>query len=123
LARSVPLSRFTSQVGGGSAFFVRHHRLGTVMSRMSRREKREYINVIPVKITPKPSFAGYTISTSCWSDMDGVYGIAYCPICDACEESSQYDHDCDKRHAINESVGRIRTHMALVHKLKDNVDA
>jgi hypothetical protein len=24
LALSVPLSRFTSQVGGGSAFFVRH---------------------------------------------------------------------------------------------------
>jgi hypothetical protein len=26
LALAVPLSRFTSQVGGGSAFFVRHHR-------------------------------------------------------------------------------------------------
>jgi hypothetical protein len=26
LALSVPLSRFTSRVGGGSAFFVRHHR-------------------------------------------------------------------------------------------------
>ena len=25
MARSVPLSRFTSRVGGGSAFFVRHH--------------------------------------------------------------------------------------------------
>jgi hypothetical protein len=25
LALVVPLSRFTSQVGGGSAFFVRHH--------------------------------------------------------------------------------------------------
>src|ERR1039457_5576359 len=25
LARSVPLSRFTSRVGGGSAFYVRHH--------------------------------------------------------------------------------------------------
>ena len=25
MALSVPLSRFTSQVGGGSAFFVRHH--------------------------------------------------------------------------------------------------
>src|ERR1035437_8803245 len=25
LALSVPLSRFTSQVGGGSAFYVRHH--------------------------------------------------------------------------------------------------
>jgi hypothetical protein len=24
MARSVPLSRFTPQVGGGSAFFVRH---------------------------------------------------------------------------------------------------
>ena len=24
MARSVPLSRFTSRVGGGSAFFVRH---------------------------------------------------------------------------------------------------
>ena len=25
MALSVPLLRFTSQVGGGSAFFVRHH--------------------------------------------------------------------------------------------------
>ena len=89
---------------------------------MSKREKRWYINVIPVKMKPKPSFAGYTISTSCESDMDGIYGIAYCPICGA-QESSQHDHDSDEQHAINESVGRIRTHMTLVHKLKDNVDA
>jgi len=31
LALAVPLSRFTSRVGGGSAFFVRHH--GTIASR------------------------------------------------------------------------------------------
>jgi hypothetical protein len=67
----------------------------------------------------KPSFAGYTISTSFESDMDGVYGIAYCPICGDREESSQHDHGCDEQLAINESVGKIRTHMTLVHKLKE----
>jgi len=70
----------------------------------------------------KPLFAGYTISTSFESDMDGVYGIAYCPICGDREESSQHDHGCDEQHAINESVGKIQTHMTLVHKLKDDVD-
>lgn len=54
--------------------------------------------------------------------MDGVYGIAYCPICGDREESSQHDHGCDEQHAINESVGKIQTHMTLVHKLKDDVD-
>ena len=31
MARSVPLSRFTPRVGGGSAFFVRHHVASEVM--------------------------------------------------------------------------------------------
>jgi hypothetical protein len=66
----------------------------------------------------KPSFAGYPISTACESDMDGVYGIAYCPICGEREES-QHDHECEEQHAINTSADKIRTHMALVHKLKD----
>jgi hypothetical protein len=70
----------------------------------------------------KPSFAGYTISTSFESDMDGVYGIAYCPICGDREES-QHDHGCEEQQAINVSVGKIRTHMTLVHKLKEDVDA
>jgi hypothetical protein len=70
----------------------------------------------------KPSFAGYTISTSLESDMDGIYGIAYCPICGAREES-QHDHGCEEQHAIKVSVDRIRTHMILVHKLKQDVAA
>lgn len=70
----------------------------------------------------KPSFAGYTISTSFEYDMDGVYGIAYCPICGEREES-QHDHECEEQQAINVSVGRIRTHMTTVHKLKDTDDA
>jgi hypothetical protein len=37
LALSVPLSRFTPRVGGGSAFFVRHH------SRMTRNTKTLFI--------------------------------------------------------------------------------
>jgi hypothetical protein len=31
LALAVPLSRFTPRVGGGSAFFVRHHRVKTLI--------------------------------------------------------------------------------------------
>jgi hypothetical protein len=40
LALSVPLSRFTSQVGGGSAFFVRHPR---TMSKISSRDIRLFL--------------------------------------------------------------------------------
>jgi hypothetical protein len=71
----------------------------------------------------KPSFAGYTISTSVESDMDGVYGIAYCPICGDRDSSQQYDHECVEQHAINEAVEKIRSHMTLVHKLKDDAAA
>jgi hypothetical protein len=66
-------------------------------------------------------FAGYTISTSADSDKDGIYGIAYCPICGSSEES--HDHGHGEQHAILVSLGKVRTHMKLVHKVKDEADA
>jgi len=83
------------------------------------------VTIMSTPETPKNkkhSFAGYPISTSIESDMDGVYGIAYCPICGDREES-QHDHGCEEQHAIKVSVDKIRAHMTLVHKLKDDVDA
>ena len=71
----------------------------------------------------KPSFAGYPISTSVESDMDGVYGYAFCPICGFRGESAQHEHECDEQRPINEAVEIIRTHMTHVHKLEDNLGA
>ena len=56
--------------------------------------------------------------------MDGVYGIAYCPICGDRQESQEsHDRDFGEQHAIDVSVDKVRTHMTLVHKLKDDVEA
>ena len=82
----------------------------------------------PITSTPdkpkKPDltqFAGYTISTSSDSGKDGTYGIAFCPICDDRQES--HDHGHGAEHAILVSLGKVRTHMRLAHKVKDEADA
>jgi hypothetical protein len=66
-------------------------------------------------------FGGYTISTSSESGKDGTYGIAYCPICGDRQES--HDHGYRTEHAITVSLGKVRTHMKLVHKVKDESGA
>jgi hypothetical protein len=45
LALSVPLSRFTSRVGGGSAFFVRHHYDMNTSPDLQKRIRRMVIAV------------------------------------------------------------------------------
>jgi hypothetical protein len=42
LALAVPLSRFTSQVGGGSAFYVRHHYITPFMKYIIKIEDKEF---------------------------------------------------------------------------------
>ena len=44
MALSVPLSRFTSRVGGGSAFFVRHH------AHVMKKPTRSFLIAVPVVI-------------------------------------------------------------------------
>ena len=63
------------------------------------------------------SFGRYTISTLCDKQRDGIHGIAYCPICDKAEKS----HDLGKgeKHAITISIGKVRIHMRLIHRVKD----
>jgi len=48
LALVVPLSRFTSQVGGGSAFFVRHHYTTPNMKYIIKIEDKEF-SVVDVR--------------------------------------------------------------------------
>jgi len=64
------------------------------------------------------SFGGYTISTLREQRRDGVRGIAYCPICDKAEES--HDHGNDAKQAITVSIGKIRIHMRLKHRVKND---
>jgi len=64
------------------------------------------------------SFGGYTISTLREKRRDGVRGIAYCPICDKAEES--HDHGNDGQQAITVSIGKIRIHMHLAHRVKND---
>jgi hypothetical protein len=67
------------------------------------------------------SFGGFTIATSSDTEQDGIYGIAYCPICKQREESHDQGHG--EQYAVNISLGKVRTHMRLVHKVKDEADA
>ena len=84
---------------------------------MGNREIRTFVSMSAPDEPKKPdlkSFGGYTIFTSAETQKDGIYGIAYCPICGRKEES--HDHGHGEQHAINISVGKVRTHMKLVHK-------
>ena len=63
------------------------------------------------------SFGDYIISTLSEKQRDGIHGIAYCPICDKAEES--HDRGNDERGAITISIGKVRIHMRLTHRIKD----
>ncbi len=66
------------------------------------------------------SFGRYTISTLCEKRRYGIRGIAYCPICDRAEESDYPDNSA--LQAITISLGKVRIHMRLIHRIKDNPD-
>ena len=66
------------------------------------------------------SFGGYTIPTLQEKRCDGINGIAYCPICDKAEES--HDDGNHQEQAVTISIGKVRIHMRLVHRVK-NVSA
>jgi len=58
----------------------------------------------------------YTISTLHEKRPDGIRGIAYCPICDKAEEI--HDYSDDEKRAIIISIGKVRLHMQLIHRVK-----
>jgi hypothetical protein len=66
----------------------------------------------------KVSFGRYTISTLSEKRRHEIRGIAYCPICDKAEES--HDDGIGEKHAITISIGKVRMHMRLVHRVKDD---
>jgi len=63
------------------------------------------------------SFGRYTISTLCEKQRDEIHGIAYCPICDKAEKS--HDSGKGEEHAITISIGKVRLHLRLIHRVKD----
>ena len=69
-------------------------------------------------MTDMNSFGGYTIPTLQEKRQDGINGIAYCPICDKAEES--HDHGNREEQAVTISIGKVRIHMRLAHRVKDN---
>lgn len=67
------------------------------------------------------SLGGYRISTLQEKRHDGTRGIAFCPICDKAEESED-PGDAGKR-AIAISIGKVRIHMRLAHRVKSEAAA
>jgi hypothetical protein len=68
-------------------------------------------------MTDIASFGGYMISTLLDKRRGGIYSIAFCPICDAAEES--HDQGNGQKHAITDSIVKVRDHMRLRHRIKD----
>jgi hypothetical protein len=64
------------------------------------------------------SFGGYSISTLREKRRDGIRGIAYCPICDQAGESQ--DRGNGGEQALMISIGKVRIHMHLVHRVKNS---
>ena len=65
---------------------------------------------------PDNMVCGHEISVSIERTKEGVYAVAYCPICGHQEES--HDHGYGAAHATLITLGKIRTHMTITHKLK-----
>lgn len=63
-----------------------------------------------------PASRGYTIPTLLDKKRDGIYGIAYCPICDRAEES--HDQGNGGGFAVARSVDKVRKHMRTKHRFK-----
>jgi hypothetical protein len=63
------------------------------------------------------SFGGYTITTSADFEKDGIYGLAFCPICGREEQS--HDHGHGEKYAVGISVGKVRTHMTRSHGIEE----
>lgn len=68
-------------------------------------------------MTDMTSPGGYTVSTLCEKRRDGIRAIAFCPICDKAEEFD--DHGNNQEQALTVSIGKIRIHMHLIHRVNN----
>lgn len=69
-----------------------------------------------MKNKPNNTVCGYEISVTIDHTKEGVYAVAYCPICGHKEES--HDHGHGTAHATLITLNKIRTHITITHKLK-----
>jgi len=69
-------------------------------------------------MTDITTIGGYAISTLLDKKRDGIYGIAFCPICDKAEES--HDQGKGQTHAVTVSIAKVRKHMRLDHRVKES---
>jgi len=70
-----------------------------------------------IHITDMTSSDRYTVSTLCEKGRNGIRATAFCPICDKAEES--HDHRNDEKQALIISIGKIRIHMRLIHRVNN----
>ena len=66
-------------------------------------------------MTKQIQIAGYDIQIVIEQDADGIYAVAYCPICGYGEES--HNHGYGAEHAARITNNKIRTHMKLSHQV------
>ena len=69
-------------------------------------------------MTDMTSPGGYTVSTLREKRRDGIRVIAFCPICDKAEEF--HDHGNNEEQALTISIGKIRIHMHLIHRVENH---
>lgn len=62
----------------------------------------------------KAEIAGYEISIVIEQERDGIYAVAYCPVCGHKDES--HDHGYGADHAATVTTGKIRMHMMREHQ-------
>jgi hypothetical protein len=62
------------------------------------------------------SIGGHTISTLLDKRADGIYGVAFCPICDKDEETRDQGNG---QRAVAASIVKIRNHIRSRHRIQD----
>ena len=62
------------------------------------------------------NFLGVAFAVYLEHENDGIYAVAECPICDEWSEES-HDHGFGKNHALHITLGKMKTHVRLTHKL------
>ena len=61
-------------------------------------------------------FSGHTIPTLLDRRRDGIYGIAFCPICDQSVETCEQGNG--QKHAMTISIAKVHKHMRTRHRIK-----
>ena len=67
---------------------------------------------------PNNIVCGYEISVSIERTKEGVYAVASCPFPSCGHIDESHDHGLGAAHATRITLGKIRTHMIMTHKVK-----